>query len=106
MLNRYPVNPSITARKQNCFIKSWYNINPCIEYSQNLAKVFYFACSLFGSKIGCSEDMWQNEGLNQWDKMKRRGKQIKKARKKYILRATLTSKVLKSIIRFRKNHLM
>ena len=73
MLDSYPVNPSIPALKQNCFTKSWYNINPFIEYSRNLDKIFCVACFLFGSKIGCSENMWQNEGLNRWDKMKGRG---------------------------------
>ena len=53
---------SIPSRKQNCFAKSWYDINSFIEYSQNLDKVFCFACSLLGSQIDCSEDMWQSEG--------------------------------------------
>ena len=44
VLNSYPVNPSISALKQNCFTKSWYNINPFIEYSGNRDKVFCFAC--------------------------------------------------------------
>ena len=77
ILDSYPVNPSIPVCKQNCFTKSWYIINPFIEYSQNLDKIFCFACSLIGSETGCSEDMWQNEGLNQWDKMKRGGKRKK-----------------------------
>ena len=62
MLNKYPVKPSIPVYKQNFFEKSWYDINPFIEFSQNLNKVFCFSCSLFGSQIGCSEDMWQSEG--------------------------------------------
>ena len=45
MLDSYTVNLSIPARKQNCFIKSWYNINPFIEQSRNLDKILYFACS-------------------------------------------------------------
>ena len=43
MLDSYPVNPSIPAKKQNCFTKSWYNINQFIEYSRNLDKIFCFA---------------------------------------------------------------
>ena len=77
MLDSYPVKSSIPARKQNCFTKSWYNIKPFIEYSRNLDKIFCFACSLFGIQIGCSEDMWQNEGVNRWDKMKGTGKKKK-----------------------------
>ena len=30
MVDSYPLNPSIPAHKQNCLIKSWYNINPFI----------------------------------------------------------------------------
>ena len=40
MLDSYPVNPSIIARKQSRFTKSWNNINPFIEYSRNLNKIF------------------------------------------------------------------
>ena len=93
MLSSYPVNVSIPGRKQNCFTKSWYNISPFIEYSWNLDKIFCFACSLFGSDIVCSEDMWQNEGLNQWDKMKGRGKQ-----KKGTIEIHFTSNAHKQII--------
>ena len=73
MLDSYPVNPSIPARNRNCFTKSWYNINPFIEYTRNLEKSFCIGYLLFGSEIGCSENMWQNEGLNRSDKMKGRG---------------------------------
>ena len=66
MLDCIPINSSIPARMQNCFI------NPFIEYIRNLDDVFGFVCLLFSIEIGCSEDMWQNEGLNRWDKMKRR----------------------------------
>ena len=69
MLDSYPVNPSIPALKQNCFTKSWYNINPFIEYSRNLDKILF--CVL---ETGCSKDMWQNEGLNRWGKMKGGGR--------------------------------
>ena len=40
MLDSYPVNPSITVRKQSRFTKSWNNINPFIEHSRNLNKIF------------------------------------------------------------------
>ena len=82
MLDSYLVNPSIAMQKQNCFTKLWYNINPFIEYSQNLEEVFCFKCLLFRSKIGCSEDIRQNEALNQYDKMKTRGKQKKKKKRR------------------------
>ena len=67
MLINYPVKPSIPACKQNFFEKSWYDINPFIEFSRNLNKVFCFSCSLFGSQIGYSEDMWQSEGGIKWN---------------------------------------
>ena len=61
MLDSYPINPYIPACKQNCFTKSWYNINPFIESSLNLDKVFWFVCSSFGSEIARSENMCKNE---------------------------------------------
>ena len=61
MLDSYPINPYIPVCKQNCFTKSWYNINPFIESSLNLDKVFCFVCSSFGSEIARSENMCKNE---------------------------------------------
>ena len=75
MLDSYPVKPSIPARKQNCFTKSWYNINPFIEYSRNLDKILFYVL-----ETGCSKDMSQNEGLNRWDKMKGGGRKKRKDR--------------------------
>ena len=77
VLQTYPVNKKIPAEKQNSFSSNCFKEFPYLEYSPSSGRVYCFACSLFGDNTSCSEKSWYSEGLNQWDKMKSRGKKKK-----------------------------
>ncbi|CAF1437053.1 unnamed protein product, partial [Didymodactylos carnosus] len=78
ILQHYPTNDILVQTKKTCrFAAKWYEEFPCLEYSQKKDAAFCFTCRLLHIAPGSEklEEALLWIGVNNWTKMKCRGKE-------------------------------